>query len=487
MLFECRLDSYDSFGNAREETTPAGKVRTTYDALGRALHIDAEKWQEKQEGFDGKGNLLRSWQKDPSGEAIGEFTYDVFDHLTKDFEDTYLYDSLGNCLYKNGQEEAVNGLNHTLTSQGNYSYDSNGNLISQSHPPSHYAYDALNRLIYSNREGRETSYVYDSSNRCLQIKGPSGTQQLLYQYDQEIGSFSEGRLQQFRLIHPTKERTFALELQGEPFFAIQDFRGNISALQRKDGSLAEWTRYSAFGEKRAGSHVAHSLFNPWRFANRREVEGLSLFTHRLYHPSLRRWMTADPLGFQEGLNLYLYTYNNPFYYKDLDGQQVAVPFPIVIPIVKFAIGATALGPLVFPTAITLLSLYATYQAVTYINAYYNQIQADEEAKAEEREKEKDKEKFKFPENLDDLLPELPRDKRGHIYPADNIRIRPEKHDMQPGDRYNPRHHDPHYHVETRRNPQGKWKENSNVEIIKPDNYEPGMGTGFLSGETFPGA
>ncbi len=485
VLFECRLDSYDSFGNAREEITPAGKVRTTYDALGRAVHIDAEKWQEKQEGFDAKGNLLRSWQKDPSGEETGEFAYDVFDHLTKDFEDTYLYDSLGNCLYKNGQEEAVNGLNHTLTSQGSYSYDSNGNLTSQSHPPSHYAYDALNRLIYSNREGRETTYVYDSSNRCLQIKGSSGTQQLIYQYDQEIGSFSEGRLQQFRLIHPTKERTFAIELQGEPFFVIQDFRGNISALQRKDGSLAEWTCYSAFGQKRAGSHVAHSLFNPWRFANRREVEGLSLFTHRLYHPSLRRWMTADPLGFQEGLNLYLYTYNNPFYYKDLDGQ-----FAIALPIFYCTIGTT-LGPLIFPAfatvATTVLIAYSVNRLVTYMDARLNQIRVDEEAKAEEREKERDKENFKFPENLDDLLPELPRDKKGHIYPADNIRIRPEKHDMQPGEKYNPRHHDSHYHVETRRNPAKKSWKDENKEIIKPPNYEDGMGTGFLPGEYFPGA
>ncbi|MDF2549696.1 MAG: hemolysin [Chlamydiales bacterium] len=93
-------------------------------------------------------------------------------------------------------------------------------------------------------------------------------------------------------------------------------------------------------------------------------------------------------------------------------------------------------------------------------------------------------KGKFPENPADLMPDLPRDQKGHIYPSDNLRIRPEKHPMQPGETYNPRHHGQHYHVETRKGPSGSWK-NDNKVIIKPKDYEPGQGTGFLPGEDFP--
>jgi hypothetical protein len=39
------------------------------------------------------------------------------------------------------------------------------------------------------------------------------------------------------------------------------------------------------------------LFNPWRFANKREIADLSLFAHRFYNPRLMRWQTTDPLGF----------------------------------------------------------------------------------------------------------------------------------------------------------------------------------------------
>lgn len=94
--------------------------------------------------------------------------------------------------------------------------------------------------------------------------------------------------------------------------------------------------------------------------------------------------------------------------------------------------------------------------------------------------------WKFPDNPVDLLKELPRDRKGRIYPNDNLRIRPEQHSFKQGDSFNPRHHDQHYHVETRRNPQGSWENYDNIEILKPPGYQSGEGTGFLPGEFFPG-
>ena len=90
----------------------------------------------------------------------------------------------------------------------------------------------------------------------------------------------------------------------------------------------------------------------------------------------------------------------------------------------------------------------------------------------------------FPDNPDDLLPDLPRDEKGHIYTSDNGRIRPEKHEFIEGDEYNPRHHEQHYHVEAKRDPSLGWSK-KNTEKIKPSGYIPGSGTGFLPGESFP--
>ncbi len=95
--------------------------------------------------------------------------------------------------------------------------------------------------------------------------------------------------------------------------------------------------------------------------------------------------------------------------------------------------------------------------------------------------------WKFPENPAELLPDLPRDRKGHIYASDQVRIRPEKHAMEkPGDVFNPRHHGQHYHVEGKINHQKSWNNEKNIYIIKPNEYEYGKGTGFLPGEYFPG-
>lgn len=42
-----------------------------------------------------------------------------------------------------------------------------------------------------------------------------------------------------------------------------------------------------------------------------------------------RWQTPDPLGFEDGLNLYAFFHNNPLRYQDHDGQvAIAIPFLI---------------------------------------------------------------------------------------------------------------------------------------------------------------
>ena len=99
----------------------------------------------------------------------------------------------------------------------------------------------------------------------------------------------------------------------------------------------------------------------------------------------------------------------------------------------------------------------------------------------------------FPENPDDLLPEIPRNKATKangttsqtIQTSDNIRIRAEQHPLLPGETYNPRHHGVHYHVEYKVDPTKSWNNKNNVRKWYPEGYTPGAGSGFIPGETFP--
>ena len=99
----------------------------------------------------------------------------------------------------------------------------------------------------------------------------------------------------------------------------------------------------------------------------------------------------------------------------------------------------------------------------------------------------------FPDNPDDLLPEIPRNKvtkangttSQTIQTSDNIRIRAEQHPLLPGETYNPRHHGVHYHVEYKVDPAKSWNNKNNVNKWYPDGYTPGAGSGFIPGEPLP--
>lgn len=54
----------------------------------------------------------------------------------------------------------------------------------------------------------------------------------------------------------------------------------------------------------------------------------------------------------------------------------------------------------------------------------------------------------------------------------------------PGETYNPRHHDEHWHVEKKIDPAKGWS-NSNTQKTRPPGYQPGTGTGLLPGEELP--
>ncbi len=98
----------------------------------------------------------------------------------------------------------------------------------------------------------------------------------------------------------------AIELDGIPYAPLQDFRGNILALQTSSHQILEQYNYTAFGEEENADYL-----NPWRFSSKRSDENLICFGKRFYDPSLQRWLTPDPLGSLDGPNLYAYVWNNP--------------------------------------------------------------------------------------------------------------------------------------------------------------------------------
>ena len=165
--------------------------------------------------------------------------------------------------------------------------------------------------------------------------------------------------------------------------------------------VAEAYGLSTFGES-SSLDTKHS--NPWQYQQKRiDYEtGLIYFGQRYYDPDLGRWLTQDPVGFADSLNLYQYVWNNPLRYYDPDGRfAFAIPIliwgaelliptisTVVVPIVYGAIsGAIAYGGYKGVQALN-NSVYTVPLGQPYVDSFSGRYVLNNEVVQEQHKKEK---------------------------------------------------------------------------------------------------
>jgi RHS repeat-associated protein len=97
-----------------------------------------------------------------------------------------------------------------------------------------------------------------------------------------------------------------------------------------DSNVINREEYFAYGETSFGICARKR----YRFTGKERDEESGLYYHgvRYYAPWLRRWVSCDPLGAADQLNLYSYVHANPLRFFDTDGRYAkTVPRPFVVP------------------------------------------------------------------------------------------------------------------------------------------------------------
>lgn len=588
LVYSHQYNEHDLADNVTSMVLPfsADHVQIQYDLLSRPTSISSKHRSETLSEYDAVGNLCHRETQDVLGKVVSQYTYDNLYQLTAEAgfkTHTYAYDSLNNRLIKDGCAHTHNALNQLLQqSETRYQYDLNGNRTQKSSGKTvQYRYDALDRLVEVIDGEHSTRYMYDSFNRRMTKTQAGKTWKYLYQGQNEIGAYLNETLAELRILGEGLGAeigaAIACEFGGQVYLPQHDHSGNVVALLDRTGKPVETYRYTAFGEETifdaAGQVITQSI-NPWRYASKRVDHETQFvyFGNRYFDPQIGRWVTADPIGFADGPNLYAYLHNNPLIHIDAyglaagdayrDSVRAAMDSPRIERKLRddrrsqksvdrydhqvrmqnqtsvesycsvaweslcrgdnnimndytdkpwrhpndytpfddptnldlssghevialaaslgaafaFEYAATSnVGRVLFSSVVTLRKKFAGNYGVKQTTNTIPRI-----------EYKPKKFEWKFPENPKDLLKDLPRDAKGHIYAADNLRIRPEIHVLRPGARFHQRHHSQHYHVETRINLNGDWAKKEEIFRLKPPGYEKGMGTGFLPGESFPG-
>lgn len=301
-----------------------GDVNITRDSAGRIQNKSCSFYTAHfpENAYDANNNLQEYISVDGNGSQTHTYTYDALNQLVKEENHDYLFDSIHNCLEKDGTKITVDMLNQL--SNPEYSYDEQGNMIRS--PEGNYSYDSQDRLISVQTKEALIAYKYDPFHRRLSKtvtqKGKALTTRYLWDGQNEIGAINEkNQIFQLRVLGEGLGAEIGaavlLELEGRVYVPLHDPQGNviilINPLTKKP---VQSSRYSAFGEVQTDT-----VLSPWGFSSKyyEPETGLSYFGRRYYSAQCMRWITPDPQGFHDGPNLFAYVQNNPMTHFDLYG------------------------------------------------------------------------------------------------------------------------------------------------------------------------
>lgn len=217
-------------------------------------------------------------------------------------------------------------------------FDAHGNwlLLERGQPLTWNSRDqlAVARLVErSGGPNDEETYVYSQGQRVskrlvTQAQSVSHVRQVLYLPGLEIRTLDDAEelhvitLGKVRCLHWVKGKPAAIE-QNQLRYSLDDHLGSSTLELDRTGALISQEIYYPFGGTAwwAARSAVEVDYKTIRYSGKEmDVSGLYYYGARYYAPWLQRWISADPGGDVDGLNLYAMVGNNPLRFVDPEGS-----------------------------------------------------------------------------------------------------------------------------------------------------------------------
>ncbi|HWZ44714.1 MAG TPA: RHS repeat-associated core domain-containing protein [Candidatus Saccharimonadales bacterium] len=333
--------SYDALGRTTTLARPNGVSSTyQYDAVSNLLSVLHQNGTATLDGalyaYDPAGNRIAKTNK--LNNVTSNLVYDNLYQLTGVTQGTsamesYTYDAVGNRL------SAIGGLS--------YSYNASNELLAAG--PASYTYDDNGNTLTKTDSSGTTAYAWDFENRLKSVTLPSGTS-VTFKYDplgrriQKGGSIfvydganliqesdQAGNLVARYIQGPGLDQPLAVYRGAASEFYDADGLGSITSLTTTSGSVNQSYIFDAFGNT---SSTTGTFIQPFQYTGREwDAEtGLYYYRARYYDPAAARFLSEDPIGFEDGINVYSYAGNNPVNFSDPSGLCSRTPCSVGVPL-----------------------------------------------------------------------------------------------------------------------------------------------------------
>jgi RHS repeat-associated protein len=196
--------------------------------------------------------------------------------------------------------------------------DANGNLTSDGTRT--FEWDARNQLVAVNVGTLRSEFTYDGEQRRVRIVEKDGA---VVQSDTKVIWCETGICEERAADGTTvTRRAFALGEQaaGVARFFAADHLGSVGEVTNGSGTVLARYGFDPWGRRilLSGTNVTSTGYTGHQWHS---TAGMWLAQYRAYESDLGRWISEDPIGLDDGPNLYAYVANNPFQWIDPDGLQ----------------------------------------------------------------------------------------------------------------------------------------------------------------------
>ncbi len=380
---------YDWLEQTGEVNSNNTKTNYNYDSLGRLKELtniwsqEVKKWKNTSIqdsiinkytfNYDNNSNILSNWQDSYSYDEINRLTQAIYKPTenNKSTTESFVYDFVWNRITsniseikesdKNKKEDKTkvdisnytsNTLNqYTSLDKTKFTYDNNWNLINDWKQI--YTYDYRNKLVKVTNKDWEikSEFSYDVLGRRISKETEDSIVKYTYSNSDVIQEDLYEKDDWKIKLEETKENIYwkgvddvivsivKKDKKSKIYFFYKNQLGSIVAITDEKGNMVEEYRYDVFWK----AYIRNWKSDNWREFKESKIGNTRLFTGReydkeiwlyyyrarYYSADLGRFISRDPIGMRDDVNLYSYVGNNSVKFVDPMGREKEIRNNIV--------------------------------------------------------------------------------------------------------------------------------------------------------------